>query len=44
MTMDPDRAPDLDPAISVIDPQDANKKTIFFKVFFCLLIFEGTFT
>ncbi len=39
--MDPD--PDLDPAIFVIDLQDANKKLIFIKLF-CLLLFEGTFT
>jgi hypothetical protein len=38
---DPDA--DQDPAIFVIDLQDANKKIIF-KKFFCLLIFEGTFT
>jgi hypothetical protein len=38
--------PDPDPAIFVIDLQDANKKQIFKKKFFCLLlsIFEGTFT
>jgi hypothetical protein len=24
--------------------QDANKKRIFFKKFFCLVLFEGTFT
>jgi hypothetical protein len=34
---------DLDPAIFVIDLQDANKKLIK-KKFFCLLLFEGTFT
>jgi hypothetical protein len=33
---------DLDPAIFVIDLQDANKKRI--KKKFCLLLFEGTFT
>jgi hypothetical protein len=32
-----------DPAIFVIDLQDANKKIIK-KKFFCLLLFEGTFT
>jgi hypothetical protein len=32
--------PDPDPAIFVIDLQDANKK--LFKKFFCLLLFEGT--
>ncbi len=39
--MDPD--PDPDPAIFVIDLQDAKKTNLFFK-FFCLLLFEGTFT
>jgi hypothetical protein len=34
---------DPDPAIFVIDLQDANQK-LFFKSFFCLLLFEGTFT
>jgi hypothetical protein len=37
--MDPDL--DSDPAIFVIDNQDANKKLIFFK---SLLLIEGTFT
>jgi hypothetical protein len=37
----PDSAPD--PAIFVTDPQDANKKQIFYFKFFCLL-FEGIFT
>jgi hypothetical protein len=32
------------PAIFVIDLQDANKKQISLKKFFCLLLFEGTFT
>jgi hypothetical protein len=32
------------PSIFVIDLQDANKKLIFIKRFFCLLLFEGTFT
>jgi hypothetical protein len=34
----------MDPvtAIFVSDPQDVNKK-LFFKKFFCLLLFEGTF-
>jgi hypothetical protein len=31
--------PDPDPALSVCDLQDANK-----NIFFCLLLFEGTFT
>jgi hypothetical protein len=39
--MDPDAGPD--PAIFVIDLQDANKKQIL-KKFSCLLLFEGTFT
>jgi hypothetical protein len=34
---------DPDPAIFVIDLQDANKKRIFKKLFL-LLLFEGTFT
>ncbi len=38
--MDPDADPN--PAIFVIDLQDA--KTNFKKKFFCLLLFEGTFT
>jgi hypothetical protein len=37
--MDPD--PDADPAIFVIDLQDANKKLIFDKKFSCLLLLEG---
>jgi hypothetical protein len=37
--MGPD--PDPDPAIFIIDLQDANKK-LFFKKFFCILLFEGT--
>jgi hypothetical protein len=42
--------PSPDPAIFVIDLQDANKKTIFFtkkyffSKFFCLLLFKGSFT
>jgi hypothetical protein len=34
---------DLDPAIFVIDLQDANKKQIFLELF-CFLLFEGFFT
>ncbi len=34
---------DPDPAIFVIDLQDANKK-LFKKKFFCVLLFEGTFS
>jgi hypothetical protein len=40
--MDPDPDSDQDPAIFVIDLQNANKKQK--KMFFCLLLFEGTFT
>jgi hypothetical protein len=40
--VDPDS--DLDPAFFVIDLQDANKEIILTKKFFCLLLFEGTFT
>jgi hypothetical protein len=39
---DPDA--DLDPAIFVIDLQEANKKLIFFYKTFCLLLFEDTFS
>jgi hypothetical protein len=35
---------DPDPAIFVIDLQDANKKPNLNKKFFYLLLFEGTFT
>jgi hypothetical protein len=35
--------PDPDPAIFVIDLQDANKKLIK-KICFCLLLFKCTFT
>ncbi len=41
--MDPDPDSDPDPA----DPDPASRgqqKTIFFIKFFCLLLFEGTFT
>jgi hypothetical protein len=38
--MDPDAAPD--PAIFIIDLQDANRKLIN-KKFFCILLFAGTF-
>jgi hypothetical protein len=43
--MDPDSDQDQDPAIFVIDLQDANKKKkkIFVNNLFCLLLFEGTF-
>jgi hypothetical protein len=41
--MDPDADPD--PAIFLIDLQDANKILMcLFKRFFCLLLFEGAFT
>jgi hypothetical protein len=39
--MDPDLAPG--PANYVIDLQDISKK-LFFSMFFCLLLFNGTFT
>jgi hypothetical protein len=52
--MDPDSDPDADtdadsdanpdPAIFIIDLQDTNKKLIFKIKFFCILLFEGTFT
>ena len=35
---------DPDPAIFVIDLQDISKKLNFLHNFFCLLLFEGTFT
>jgi hypothetical protein len=35
---------DPDPAIFVIDLQDANKKFFFFLEVFMLFLFEGTFT
>jgi len=35
---------DPDPAIFVIDLQDASKKLICLHNFFCLLHFEATFT
>jgi hypothetical protein len=37
------RLMDLDPSIFITDLQDANKNLIF-KSFFCILLFEGTFT
>jgi hypothetical protein len=40
--MDPDSDLDPDPAVFVSDLQDAKK--YYFKLFFCLLHFEGTFT
>jgi hypothetical protein len=42
--VDPVPDSDPDPAIFVIDLQDANKKIIQKIFFFCLLLFEGTFT
>jgi len=42
--MDPDQYSDPYPDIFVPDLQDANKKQIFLKKKFCLLLFEGTFT
>jgi hypothetical protein len=46
MDLDPDADPDADPnpSIFIIDLQDANKKTYLKKKFFCILLFEGTFT
>jgi hypothetical protein len=48
LTKDPDSeldsGSDPDLAIFVIDLQDANKKTHFFKKFSCLLLYEGIFT
>ncbi len=41
--MDTDPDSDLDPAIFVIDLQDANKNLIQKKIF-CLLLLKGTFT
>ena len=35
---------DPDPAVLIINLQDANKKLIFSKKFFSRLLFEGTFT
>ncbi len=34
----------VDPAIFIIDFQDANQKLIFWTNFFCILLFKGTFT
>ena len=36
--------PDPDPSISIINLQDANKKIILKKRFFCILHFEGSFS
>jgi hypothetical protein len=36
--------PDPDPAIFVIDLQDASKKLIVYQNFFCLLLFEAPVT
>jgi hypothetical protein len=36
--------PVTDPPFFVIDLQEAIKKLIFLTKFFCLLLFEGTFT
>jgi hypothetical protein len=41
---DPDPDADPDPSIFIIDLQDANQKIIFLTKFFCILLFEGTFT
>jgi hypothetical protein len=42
--MDPDPDADPDPAIFVIDLQMPTKNKFVLKKFFCLLLFEGTFT
>ncbi len=42
--MDSDPDSDPDPHIFVNDLQEANKKLIFKKMLFGLLLFEGTFT
>jgi hypothetical protein len=42
--MDPDSDLDPDPAVFVIDLQDASKKLIFEHIFFCLFLFEATYT
>jgi hypothetical protein len=41
--MNPGPDSDPGPAVFVTDLQDANKKIIL-KKFFCLILFEGTFT
>jgi hypothetical protein len=43
MDPDPDSDADPDPSIIITDLQDVNKKLIE-KKFFCILLFEGTFT
>jgi hypothetical protein len=40
--MDPDLDPD--PSIFITDLQEGNTKQILSKNFFCILLFEGTFT
>jgi hypothetical protein len=42
--MDPHPDADPDPSYFIIDLQNANKKTIYQNKFFCILLFEGTFT
>ncbi len=37
--MDPDLDPDPDPSIFIIDLQDTNRKRIFLKMFFCIVLF-----
>ncbi len=41
---DPASDPDQDPSFFVSGWQGANKMQVFFQNFFCLLLFEGTFT
>jgi hypothetical protein len=42
--MYPDPDSDPDSAIFIIDLQDDNETLIFLNKFFCILLFEGTFT
>jgi hypothetical protein len=42
--MDANPVANPDPAIFLIDLQDANKKQIFLEKFFFFLLFEGIFT
>jgi hypothetical protein len=44
MDPDPDSDPDSDPDPLVVDLQDVSKKLIFEHNFFCLLLFEATFS
>jgi hypothetical protein len=42
--MDPDPYADPDPSIFIIDLQDADKNKLKKNSFFCIFLFEGTFT